>query len=193
MVLINSLEGVNKDDMPQLGRAFFTSAYLLVDDDHRQFTLWKSNPTAQQQLLPIGPSSCTDPSPTSSNSTTPASTTSAASPGVSGDSAVSTATLSTGAIVGISVGVVALLALLGAAFVWMRKRRAQRRAAEIQLQDTKNEDVKYQELEVSDNPGDTENISEMPSDRHPAQEMPLARDQPSTLAPYEMASNEHGS
>lgn len=54
VVLINSLQAINLYDMPQLGQPFLSSAYLLVNEDTAQFTLWKSNPTTTRNLLAIG-------------------------------------------------------------------------------------------------------------------------------------------
>lgn len=65
VLLSNLSKSINKDDLPSLGQIFLTSAYLNVDYDKNQFTIWQSNPNSNQEIVSQGPSqSCT----TSSNS-----------------------------------------------------------------------------------------------------------------------------
>ena len=52
-LVINSLQDVNADDLSQLGRQFLSSAYLLVNQDSRKFTLWSVNLTRNEDLVGI--------------------------------------------------------------------------------------------------------------------------------------------
>lgn len=53
-VLVNSLQDVNTKDLPILGRAFLTSAYLMVNQDEGTFTLWSAKATTDQDLVGVG-------------------------------------------------------------------------------------------------------------------------------------------
>ena len=50
-LVINSLQDVNADDLSQLGRQFLSSAYLMVNQDSRKFTLWLVNLTRNEDLV----------------------------------------------------------------------------------------------------------------------------------------------
>ncbi|PGH17824.1 hypothetical protein AJ80_04647 [Polytolypa hystricis UAMH7299] len=52
-LLINSLQGGNSDDLPQLGRNFLSSAYLMVNQDANKFTLWAANPTINEDIVAV--------------------------------------------------------------------------------------------------------------------------------------------
>ncbi|KAK8088144.1 hypothetical protein PG997_003105, partial [Apiospora hydei] len=52
-LVINSIQDVNANDLPQLGRQFLTAAYLMVNMDADQFTLWSANPTSDQDLVAV--------------------------------------------------------------------------------------------------------------------------------------------
>ncbi|KAK7951230.1 aspartic-type endopeptidase [Apiospora aurea] len=52
-LVINSIQGVNANDLPQLGRQFLTAAYLMVNMDANQCTLWSANPTSDQNLVAV--------------------------------------------------------------------------------------------------------------------------------------------
>jgi len=174
-VLINSLTGANKNDLPLIGRSFLSSAYLLVDNDHRQFSLWQSNPTTNQSLVALGPSPCASSPPivSSSASTSSIAAQSSAPPSTTGKPTAASQPASKGAIGGIVVGVGALVLLVAMAIFVMRRRRARLRS------------IKTQELHGADN---KHVPPEMGADQNPAQEMPLARHQPYALALYEMST-----
>ena len=164
-VLINSLSDVNKNDIPFLGRPFFSSAYLLVDNDNRQFSLWQGNPTTNQSLVALGPSPCAS-SPPLVSSLAPGSPSS-----TTGKSTVSNPPVSKGGIGGIVVGVGALVALVTMAIFAIRRRRAPRQS--IETQQLHGADYKHV-------------IPELGADQSPAQELPVAQHQLNALAPYEM-------
>ncbi|KAJ4328375.1 hypothetical protein N0V84_001246 [Fusarium piperis] len=45
-----------QDGLISIGRFFFTSAYLATNEDAGKFTLWRANPTTDQDLVALGPS-----------------------------------------------------------------------------------------------------------------------------------------
>jgi hypothetical protein len=128
-IVINSLQDTNTDNMPIVGRQFFSSAYLLVNQDDLSYTLWEANPTTDTDIIPINSqplcgngttnnSTATTPSSTSVSSTAHPSTSSTSSPLASPKHE-----LSTGVIVGIIVGACAALAISGLAlFLWLRRK-----------------------------------------------------------------------
>lgn len=140
--LINSEQDVNKNDMAALGMNFLSLAYLMVNQDAGEFSLWAANDNgatdAQPQLVAVdekgadvNTASCTPtptPSPTDgSGSNGKATNDPANSPSNTPAPAVASSTgLSTGGIAGVAVGAVAAGALLGVLAVFLlRRRRAQ--------------------------------------------------------------------
>jgi len=112
-ILLNSLQDVNSNDMPLLGRTFLTSAYLYVNYDQSEFTLWQANPTTDQNLVAVGsgPSCPTTPvTPTTSAGSSPSTPPNPSVP--------------TGAIIGGACGGAAVLGILiGVAFFFRRRSR----------------------------------------------------------------------
>lgn len=45
---------VTGSDMPLLGQVFMTSAYLHVNNDDQEFTMWQSQPTGKQDIVTVG-------------------------------------------------------------------------------------------------------------------------------------------
>ena len=118
-ILVNSLQDINADDVPLLGRTFLTSAYLFVDVDHSQFTLWQANATREQNIIAVGPSAtCIGNSCTATTSATPLEMPLATPP--ANDSP------KIGTIVGAVIGGVTGLALMVmvALLFWRRRKRA---------------------------------------------------------------------
>ena len=113
-VLLNSLQGVNADDIPKLGQTFLTSTYLYVDNEHEQFTLWQSNPTTDRNVIAVGPSAVC--------SSTTASPTSTLTTQASSADHKSTAV---GAIVGGIIGGIAFLSLLALAIFFIFRHKKQ--------------------------------------------------------------------
>ena len=118
-LLLAPTKGVNVNDIPILGRPFFSSAYLMVDLEAMTFTLWQANATTDSRLVTVGGTCASSPQV---NQTPEPTITSSASP---------TATLqpdgklSTGAIVGIVVGGACALVIVAGfiAFTIVRKKR----------------------------------------------------------------------
>lgn len=172
-VLLYSYQGINKNDMPVYGKPFLTSAYLFVNSDRGEFTLWASQANTTQNIVSVGPPVCSS-TPTS-QPTLPAPTALATSgPRKKGN---------TGAIAGVVVGGVAGIALIfGALFFLVRKRRNKRRQQERQ---------KILPGDAS-LPGSGQRSSrwgekaEMSTDTHPPLEMPITRDPGYARPPYEM-------
>ena len=116
--------------MYTLGRAFFQSAYVIVDYDQGNFSVSQtifpnsSNPSHVVAIRPPGAAS-TDVSSSSSSSS-------------------SSHGLAAGAIAGIVVGVVLLLALGAALASWFLRRRAQKKKSDI----TSDKDSEYRKPEL---------------------------------------------
>lgn len=106
-LLVNALLPPNTQDFPRIGRQFFSSAYILVDYDLDQFTIWQANATDDVDLVSITRNQIAQPC-SSSPSPSPLKK-----------------TLSAGAITGIVIGCLAGVGLLVAArlvFLQSRKR-----------------------------------------------------------------------
>lgn len=126
-LLINSIQQVNANDLPILGRQFLSAAMVMVNQDTNMFTLWQASPSDKQSLVAVdakgvSSSSVCASSGSSNNSTTAGNT--------SSNSASSSSSTPIGAIVGGVIGGLALLALL-AGLVWflLRRRKSKARAA----------------------------------------------------------------
>ncbi|KAL8791510.1 MAG: hypothetical protein Q9213_000127 [Squamulea squamosa] len=176
-VLINSLQEINKNDWPMLGRSFLSSTYLFVDHDHEQFVLWNANPTAtEQNLIPVGPATCR-PSPTgptpSSASGLPSSLATARNS--------SKGAISKGGIAGLTVGILAACLLAFLLFLLFRHRYRHRQSTAQQPERSSKTDK--DDLRVSSYLAFK---PEMPTDKQPPQEMPSVRDPGYAVAPYEI-------
>lgn len=123
-LVLNAIQQVNAGDLPQLGRQFLSSAYLMVNQDADEFTLWTANPTANEDLVAVDTHNrvveefC---SPTTPGGSAPT----GSSPGGPGNGipGQSSAKLSGGAIAGIAIGAVAVIAIVGGLIFWCITRR----------------------------------------------------------------------
>ncbi len=152
------------NSMLALGRTFLTGAYLMVDADKQQFTIWKGQSSTEQKLVAHGPPLCPD-------------TASAASPNsaVASSSKGSTLAISKGAIVGISVALFFVL-LIGVGAVYTLVRR--RSTAQAQLDEHASlgsDDSPFQKAELS-----SDQYYQAP------QEMSTGKHASGALAPYEV-------
>ena len=124
-VLVSNLESSNLVDMPELGQVFLTSAYMHVDNEREQFSLWQANPNTAEELVAIDGTSLSTCNPTSP-------------PSEETNSEPSTRPLSASAIAGVTVGTVFGLAfVIGFLFLYIRvsrkKKEARRKAARKSL------------------------------------------------------------
>ncbi len=115
---------MNAEDLPQLGRQFLTAAYLMVNQDANEFTLWEANPTSSVDLVAVDTNNdvVDTACPTASGA---ASTTTSSVPGPTTTTNTSSK-ISSGAIVGAAVGGIAVVAALAGFLIWLLVRRRRR-------------------------------------------------------------------
>lgn len=168
---LHSLEDVMKNWMPSLGSGFFSSAYLMVDNDRSEFTLWKGQPSKDQAIMPISnrASSCNaSPAAPTVGSTTATSESEKSTPGSAKPSA--------GMIAGATVGGLAALAAIVAVTLLCARRRD--KPKEELLNTNNSSGAEYGKPELPDD-----------QDHHPPSEMPLSSDPSCVLEPYEVSDN----
>lgn len=119
-ILLYQLAGGDTGDFPILGQPFLTSAYLMVDYDNSQFHLWQSNPSPKKELIAVGPANCDNTS--SSSSTGSGSSPISSNPASPSRTEKKKHALAGGAIAGIIVGALAVLALLACLIYFLIKR-----------------------------------------------------------------------
>jgi hypothetical protein len=137
-IVINAIQDVNGNDLSQLGRQFLSAAYLMVNEETGQFNLWPANPTLDEDLVAFdangkeADSICSEPSSTNTTANPDASASGVpiASPSDKKDPAKgANRGLSTGAIAGVVIAVVAVGALSLGLGVWLWRRKKARKAA----------------------------------------------------------------
>lgn len=127
-LVINSIQDINANDLPQLGRQFLSAAYLMVNMEADQFTLWSANPTSDQDLVAVDKADqeviqyCSAEQTSESNGgDAPGSDPSSTDAPESSNSSSSSRT---GLIAGATVGGIAGVLLIGsAAFCLFRRRK----------------------------------------------------------------------
>jgi hypothetical protein len=129
-LVINSIQRVNENNLPQLGRQFLSSAYLMVNQDADEFTLWSANPMPNEDLVAVDTQNqvveefC---SLTIGGLATVASSTSTTVPDTTAPAPISakpsSGKLSGGGIAGTAVGSAAVVAVLLGAIFWLITRR----------------------------------------------------------------------
>ncbi|KUL91883.1 hypothetical protein ZTR_01061 [Talaromyces verruculosus] len=132
-LVLNSIQSINADDLPQLGRQFLTSAYLMLNQDANTYTLWEANPVTNEDLVAVDQGG----TPISIFCTTTSTTTTSQMPQTATSNAVpynknsgDKEDLSSGAIAGVVVGCIAGMALLAVlVFCVISKRRRERAKA----------------------------------------------------------------
>ncbi|MCJ1286682.1 hypothetical protein MMC26_006028 [Xylographa opegraphella] len=116
-VLINPLGWPIINDQPILGQTFLTAAYLSVNYDSNEFTIANVNVTESSNIVAIGPSGTCIPQPPMSITPSGSNTT------ITSDSSTS---IAPGAIAGIVIGTVVILAILAIGLLFfLRRRKAQ--------------------------------------------------------------------
>lgn len=79
-VAMIALQDTNSNDILRIGRNFFSAAYIMVNYDVGEFTIWSANPTASQNLVAVDPTGAEYASFCSSNNDTATVTAGGASP-----------------------------------------------------------------------------------------------------------------
>ena len=162
---MQSLQG---DSMPFFGKPFLSSAYLIVNNDERQFTLSQSQQSSVSNLVAIGPPACNAPGPAPSALASP-------TPNPTPKPAPGTPE---GAIAGGVIGGLAIIATCISLFFFQKRRRNRQK----QDYGVVTEAVK----EPSYSGSGIHMISEMASDSQPPQEMPLNKDSKQDVPLYEL-------
>ncbi|KAK7757026.1 hypothetical protein SLS62_001042 [Diatrype stigma] len=118
-LLINALQNINADDLSQLGQQFLSSAYLMVNQDSRQFTLWSADPTRVEDLVGINEEGQDVTQWCNSEPVAVPSPSESVTPPSSGDDGGG---LGPGAIAGIAICGVLILASIIGVTLWKRRR-----------------------------------------------------------------------
>lgn len=180
-VLVGEPTGDSPKWMTYLGQPFFTAAYLMVNHELEEFTVWQSNPTHKEdyQVIDSDGNICKAVSPptqttTSTRGSGPTSPVQTAEKSEKSDSGG----LSTGAIVGIVIGGVAAVGILAGFLAFCcRRRKSQKKQA------VKNEIPRYKPGIIHRNkyPVEAPNFDpkenglvEAPADSRPVFELPAA-------------------
>ncbi|KAI3395352.1 hypothetical protein diail_1408 [Diaporthe ilicicola] len=129
-IAINALQSGNSDDMITIGRNFFSAAYIMTSYDTKSFTMWEANPTSNQNLVAVDESgneisSCAGGNATATVTAGGGATQTGSRSSTSGSGSTNGNTR-VGAIVGGTIGGVAVVAaLIGvAAFLAIRRKPA---------------------------------------------------------------------
>ncbi|KAH8161912.1 hypothetical protein CIB48_g6338 [Xylaria polymorpha] len=118
-LVINPLNTINQFDLSQLGRLFLSSAYVMLNQDSEQFTIWAANPTTFEDLVGVD-STGKEVTTFCTQSIAPASSGPTSAP--TKKPTVPRKGLSTGAIAGIGVGTVAAFIIVVVVLFWCRHR-----------------------------------------------------------------------
>ncbi len=123
-VMIYSLQDVNENDLPRLGRYFLTAAYLMVNYDTETFTLWEANPTTETELVAVGGDASASCTSNLSANASDASGSQSAIPRADGS-------WSAGQIAGAVIGILAGLTAVSLLAWWFFRRRKSTAAVEV--------------------------------------------------------------
>ncbi|ESZ93554.1 putative aspartic-type endopeptidase [Sclerotinia borealis F-4128] len=140
-LVLNAIQAGNSNDLPHLGRQFLTAAYLMLNQDAMTFTLWQANPTENEDLVAVDVRNnamndfCNSPSTPNNNSANGESGNSSSTSSSSTPANTSTTnnkksgTLSTGILIGVAVGSVAVIAFIAGIAAWCILRRRRNKVA----------------------------------------------------------------
>ncbi|KAI2467421.1 acid protease [Annulohypoxylon bovei var. microspora] len=116
-LVINGIQNINANDMPQLGRQFLSAAYLMVNQDARQFSLWAANPASSEDLVAVDADGVDITASCESNASTIINSSSSI------PSPEHTSSSPPGTIAGAVVGSIGGLVILGMLAFWVIKKR----------------------------------------------------------------------
>ncbi|CAD6441237.1 83daef0f-924e-4d40-95f0-5487f05f15bb [Sclerotinia trifoliorum] len=128
-LVLNAIQAVNANDLPQLGRQFLTAAYLMLNQDAGTFTLWEANPTENEDLVAVDDMNtpiddfCSSPSTPNNNSANGSLGNSSIPSTTKSTSTPATTMISTGIIVGIAVGAFVVIAIVAGIIIWCVTQR----------------------------------------------------------------------
>ena len=125
-LLLDSLQNVQATKLAQLGWQFFSAAYLLVNQDAHEFTLWEANPTSDQDLVAIDKSGVEITNFCAASADMNSTDSGDGGSGILGATSKTSATsVSTGVVAGSVVAGVAVIGIIaGLPVWWIRRRRA---------------------------------------------------------------------
>lgn len=132
-LIINSIQQVNADDLSQLGRQFLSAAYLMVNEETNQFTLWAANPTDDVDLVAFAANG-----EEADSICPPSSMNSSAGPDTTPTSLVGrpSSDMSSGDVAGVAVGSVAGVAIAVGLGLYRWRRQRARKAQQAGEPDT---------------------------------------------------------
>lgn len=174
----------NEEDVPIIGRPFFSSAYIMVDLDAGTWTLWQANATADTRLVNVG-EDCAGRHDVDTSTPTISSPGVVATNGIGSDkndttdvsaNKVSTG-MSGGAIAGTVVGAAVGLGVLAAAlaiYLLRKKGQTKRSANETDIAFTSN-GRNPEKLTPTWHEMPADSASELPAGRYLAHESPVAK------------------
>ena len=170
LTAFSSLDAIQLNQLPVLGRPFFSSAYMMVDNDQRQATLWQAKPAQNQNLRAAGPPPCS----ASTSTASPTAILPSSTPTITSTTG-SSSTISKGGIAGVSVVAAVFIAAFFGVGYFLAKSRSRRQGTDG------NNPSKHSSVESEGLPHFN---TELPTDQHPPAEMPLS--EAGVPGPYEM-------
>lgn len=173
LMSFSSLDDAQQKALPVLGRNFLSAAYLMVDNDQQQFTLWQGQPSVSQDLRVAGPPTCSSSSVPTPSASKPTTNISEAVPLPSNGS------LSKGAIAGVLIAALSIVATcFGIGYLLARKRSQKQRREVVDIN-------KHSSMHPDSSPP-LNFKAELPSDQQPPQEIPSGKGAGDDIPPYEM-------
>ncbi|OCK76877.1 acid protease [Lepidopterella palustris CBS 459.81] len=124
-----SLQDVNAHDTPRIGRIFFTSAYIFINNDDKTFTIWEANPTTETNIISVQNAQVQKACSVAATSIMPTSTItvssaiSSPSSSTTQSAAPTSSHISGGAIGGIVTGAIVAIGVFGLLLYWLLSKR----------------------------------------------------------------------